>query len=519
MRIDSPDDLAKYLRARRLAAGLSQAELATRAGVSRRWLADLEAGKSSVELGLTIRVVAALGQRIEIREGSRAGFDLDDYLEPSIADRQPATRSLAAVLGGVRIGTLTQRADGRLAFSYDAAYRQSPEAMPLSLSMPLSASDYDGPEVRAFCRGLLPDNEGVLERWGRDFHVSAGNPFALLCHVGEDCAGAIQFVPAERARVLLADIGSVEPLSEGQVADRLRTLRRDPSAWHLPAGGQFSLAGAQAKTALHRDAVTGQWGDPSGAIPTTHILKPAIAGFDDHDLNEHLCLRSAQIAGFRTASSTIGSFGGERAVVIARYDRRPGPGGSVLRVHQEDICQSLGLPPTAKYQSEGGPSAEQIIALIRRAVGPADVAESEVERFVDALALNWLIAGTDAHAKNYSLLITARQIRLAPLYDVASILPYNDVHLPKLKLAMRIGSEYRVTAITGRHWTSFADHNQLDEGRLLARIDELAGRLPGAFRAAADEADVAVLQSDLPGHLAGRVAEHVERCRAALARR
>lgn len=47
----------------------------------------------------------------------------------------------------------------------------------------------------------------------------------------------------------------------------------------------FSLAGAQAKTALHLDTVTGQWGDPSGAIPTTHILKPAITGFDDHDLN------------------------------------------------------------------------------------------------------------------------------------------------------------------------------------------------------------------------------------------
>jgi serine/threonine-protein kinase HipA len=446
-----------------------------------------------------------LGQFVELRPSSTTSFDLDDYLKPSIPDpQQPVTRTLAAVLGGVRIGTLTQRNGGRLTFSYDAAYRQSPDAMPLSLSMPLSAADHDGPEVRAFCRGLLPDNEGVLERWGRDFHVSSGNPFALLTHVGEDCAGAIQFVPAERARVLLADIGSVEPLTEGQVADRLRTLRRDPSAWHLPAGRQFSLAGAQAKTALHRDSSTGRWGDPSGVVPTTHILKPAINGFDDHDLNEHLCLRAAQLAGFRTASSTIGSFGGERAVVIERYDRRPGPGGSVLRVHQEDICQSLGLPPTAKYQSEGGPSPEQIVALIRRTITPVDVAEAEVGRFVDALALNWLIAGTDAHAKNYSLLITAWQVRLAPLYDVASILPYGDVHLPKLKLAMRIGSEYRVTSISGRHWASFADRNRLDPERVIARIDELAGRLPAAFRSAADDADVVVLGSELPGRLADR---------------
>jgi serine/threonine-protein kinase HipA len=383
----------------------------------------------------------------------------------------------------------------------------------------LSAADHHGPEVRAFCRGLLPDNEAVLERWGRDFHVSAGNPFALLTHVGEDCAGAVQFVPEERVRALLARIGGVEPLNEGQIAGRLRTLRHDPAAWHLAGAGQFSLAGAQAKTALHRDATTGQWGDPSGAVPTTHILKPAIAGFDDHDLNEHLCLRAAELAGLRTASAGVLSFDGERAVVIERYDRRPGPGGVAQRVHQEDICQALGLPPTAKYQSEGGPSPERIVAFLRRAITPSATAEQEVDRFVDALAFNWLIAGTDAHAKNYSLLLTARQIRLAPLYDVASILPYDDVHRPKLRLAMRIGSEYRIAAITGRHWTVFAGQNHLDAARVIARIEELAERLPAAFRTVADDADVEVLRSELPGRLADEVAKHVERCRAALARR
>jgi serine/threonine-protein kinase HipA len=520
MRIETPDHLGKYLRAQRRAAGLNQTELATSAGVSRRWLADLEAGKPSVELGLALRVVAALGQRVEVRPAPTASFDLDVYLEPPTPPSvKPATRSLVAVLNGVRAGRLTQHETGKIAFSYDSDYRQSPDAMPLSLSMPLSAADHEGPEVRAFCRGLLPDNEGVLDRWGRDFHVSPGNPFALLNHVGEDCAGAVQFVGEERVRVLLAGIGAVEPLTDEQVAGRLRTLRRDPSAWHLPNGGQFSLAGAQAKTALHHDPVTGQWGDPSGVVPTTHILKPAIAGFDDHDLNEHLCLRAARLAGLRTASASIRSFAGERAVVIERYDRRPGPGGSVLRVHQEDACQSLGLPPTVKYQSEGGPSAELIVALIRRSVDTPTAAETEVGRFVDALALNWLIGGTDAHAKNYSLLITAWQVRLAPLYDVASILPYDDVHLPKLRLAMRIGTEYRISAITGHHWATFAERNQLDPERVIARVGELADLLPSAFRKAALEDDVVALGSALPDRLADRVEDHAGRCRTALGRR
>jgi serine/threonine-protein kinase HipA len=426
------------------------------------------------------------------------------------------TRELAVLLGGQHAGRLTQGDGGALGLVYDPDYREAAGALPVSLSLPLGEPDHPPAVVRAFCQGLLPDNESVLERWGRDFHVSPGNPFALLSHVGEDCAGAVQFVPPERADAILDRAGEVVPLTEEQVAERLRRLRRDPAAWHLAGTGQFSLAGAQAKTALHLDARTGQWGDPSGAIPTTHILKPAIAGFDDHDLNEHLCLRAARIAGLRTASTAVLSFGAERAVVVERYDRFPAGDGQVTRIHQEDVCQALGLPPTAKYQSEGGPSPEQIIALIRRAITPP-VAEVEVRRFVDALALNWLIAGTDGHAKNYSLLLAGGQIRLAPLYDVASSLPYDDMYLPRLRLAMRIGSEYRVETITGRHWRAFAGQNGLDPDRTVARVDELAVRLPAAFREAAAAAPVVALKSALPERLAAAVENHAARCRKNLA--
>lgn len=426
------------------------------------------------------------------------------------------TTDLTVLLGGRRAATLTQGEGGVLDLTYDDDYRAESGALPVSLSMPLSEPTYRGAVVRAFCQNLLPDNERVLERWGREFQVSAGNPFALLRHVGEDCAGAVQFVRSERVPMLLARAGSVTPLTDEDVADRLRTLRRDPAAWHLSGAGQFSLAGAQAKTALHLDPVTGRWGDPEGATPTTHILKPAIVGFDDHDLNEHLCLSALHHTGLRAARSQVLTFGEERAVVVERYDRAPAAGGIVLRIHQEDVCQALGLPPTAKYQSEGGPSPERIIELLRTAIGSAPIAEHEVRQFVDALAVNWLIAGTDAHAKNYSVLMVAGQVRLAPLYDVASSLPYDDMFLPRLRLAMRIGSEYRVAAIAGRHWDTFAERNGLDPGIVKERIDELARRLPEAFREAAAEPTVAALGSDLPRRLADLVAEQAKRCRAAL---
>ena len=426
------------------------------------------------------------------------------------------SRELTVLLGGRVVGVLTQGEGGALSFAYDDAYRDSPGALPISLSLPLRDRAHAHRTVRGFCQGLLPDNEGVLERWGRDFQVSSGNPFALLAHVGEDCAGAVQFVRPERVEAILARAGAVAPLTEERIGERLRTLRRDPSAWHLAGTGQFSLAGAQAKTALHLDVASGAWGDPSGAVPTTHILKPAIAGLDDHDLNEHLCLAAARVAGLRAAISRVTSFGGERAVVVERYDRYPLGDGEVGRIHQEDMCQALGLPPTSKYQSDGGPSPEQIVALVRRAVGPP-VAAVEVDRFVDALALNWLIAGTDAHAKNYSVLLVRGQTRLAPLYDVASSLPYDDMYLPRLRLAMKVASEYRVEAITGRHWRTFATQNGLDPDRTVERIDELAARLPSAFRAAARADAVVALGSALPDRLAGAIEEHAGACRRRLA--
>lgn len=432
---------------------------------------------------------------------------------------EPDGRSLVVLVEGRRVGVVTHGAEGRLALTYDDAWRRSRHAIPLSLSMPLAERRHDDQPVRAFLWGLLPDSDQVLERWARTYQVSAGNPFALLRHVGEDCAGAAQFVTPDRVGELSAGDGGVKWIDDEEIAERLRTLRRDPTAWHLASTGQFSLAGAQAKTALYVDGASGRWGDPWGAVPTTHIVKPAVAGFDDHDLNEHLCLRAARIAGLPGASSRVVSFGRERAIVVERYDRRMTPDGTVLRIHQEDMCQALGLPPTRKYQSEGGPSPEQIIALLRREVQSPSRAEVEVGRFVDALALNWIIAGTDAHAKNYSVLLAPGQVRLAPIYDVASALPYDDMYLPRLRLAMRIGGEYRVEGIRSRQWRRFAAMNELSPDAIVERIDQLASRFPESLAEAAKDDEVRALRSDLPARLGDRISARISQCRAALAER
>jgi serine/threonine-protein kinase HipA len=422
--------------------------------------------------------------------------------------------SLLVILDDVVAGTLTRLSGGRLRFDYEAAYQQQRGHTPLSLSMPIQVASHPHQVISPWLWGLLPDNEAVLRRWAREFHVSPSSAFSLLATpVGEDCAGAVRFAPPDRLERMLGREGDVTWLSEDEVARRLRELREDSTAWlGRSFTGQFSLAGAQAKTALLLDG--SRWGVPSGAIPTTHILKPAVAGFDDHDLNEHLCLDAARRAGLIAARSTIAQFADETAVVVTRYDRRSGADGVIARVHQEDLCQALGIAPSDKYQNERGPTPAQIVRLLRNAMPPR-VGEDAVRRFADALIWNWLIGGTDAHAKNYSILLAGDQARLAPLYDIASALPYGT-HERKLRLAMKIGASYEVYPQRNR-WPDAARDLGLDAGALVDRARELARIAPEALADAASAREVKALNRDLPRRLLDLVTDRAGRCLKVLA--
>ncbi len=218
-------------------------------------------------------------------------------------------------------------------------------------------------KIESFLWGLLPDNEIVLGQWARKFHVSPRNVFGLISNVGEDCAGAVQFVRPDRLDAVRA---GAEPeilwLNEAGVAERLRALRQDQSAWRIARDtGQFSLAGAQPKTALLLQ--NGRWGVPSGRVPTTHILKPPTGEFDGHAENEHFCLELARSFNLPVANSEIRRFEDQIAIVIERYDRVR-TGGAIRRIHQEDVCQAMGLLPTRKYQSDGGPGVHEIAELL-----------------------------------------------------------------------------------------------------------------------------------------------------------
>ncbi|TYL92638.1 type II toxin-antitoxin system HipA family toxin [Bradyrhizobium rifense] len=423
------------------------------------------------------------------------------------------TSELVALLDGREIGRVRNDARGRLTFVYDNDWRQAEGAYPLSLSMPLAAEEHGPSAVQAFLWGLLPDNERVLERWARRFQVSARNVFALISHVGEDCAGAVQFVTPDRLEALRSGAeDKVEWLDETAIAKRLQTLREDHAAWRLPRDtGQFSLAGAQPKTALLLQK--GKWGIPSGRIPTTHILKPPTGHFDGHAENEHICLILARNLGLPVADTQVMRFGKEIAIVIERYDRQFS-GNEIVRVHQEDICQALGILPTRKYQNDGGPSPADVIELLRTYSTDRVV---DVDTFVDALGFNWLIAGTDAHAKNYSLLLAGGpHVRLAPLYDIASILPYDDIDLQKIKLAMKIGGDYKLSQIGLRDWQKFARETRLDPDKVIAGLISMAEQLPDIVAAVREQGRKDGLDNAIIGRLAEHLIARAKQCRRQL---
>jgi serine/threonine-protein kinase HipA len=423
------------------------------------------------------------------------------------------TDQLTVVLDDSVAGTLTRLAQGRLRFDYSDDYRKRSTATPLSVSMPTQVASHPDRVITPWLWGLLPDNEAVLRRWARDFHASAASPFSLLgTPVGHDCPGSVRIAVPEEVEEVLERPGEVTWLTEEDVATRLRELQQDSTAWlGRRFTGQFSLAGAQAKTALLYE--DGRWGVPSGAAATSHILKPAVAGLDDHDLNEHLCLDAARRAGLIAARTRVSRFGNQSAIVVDRYDRTARD-GTRIRIHQEDLCQALSVPPARKYQNQGGPDPPGIASLLRE-VMPRHDADDAIWRFLEALAWNWLIAGTDAHAKNYSLLLAGTDVRLAPLYDIASALPYGE-HEKRLRFAMKIGGDYRVYPYRNT-WPAAAEDLGLDPEATVDRVDALAAKAPDAFRQAASAPEVVALKRPLPARLVDLVADRVERCRQVLA--
>ncbi|WP_374631698.1 HipA domain-containing protein [Ferrovibrio sp.] len=384
-----------------------------------------------------------------------------------------ADAALHVLINGRRIGGLQPDKTGALRFSYDGDWLAAGRH-PLSLSMPVERRDHGTEQTAAFFWGLLPDNaqilEGIARRSERGGPCSPNSLARMLAKVGMDCAGAVQVV-REEDLIEAVEGGEEVVLRDAQIAEALRRLAIHPAPQRMVNHeGQFSLAGAQPKLAYRKTA--SGWAEPSGRIPTTHIFKPANPRFDGLVETEHVCMAAASRLGLQVAHSEIRYFEDVSVIVVERYDRIEG-----RRIHQEDMCQAAGIRPGRKYETDGGPGIDGILTLLAASSSP----QEDHRRFVDALILNWLLLGTDAHAKNYSLLITDRQIRLAPLYDIASYYPFMGDHVPKL--AMRIGRRRQQDHIRRQNWLQHGFKTDYLDERMHEMIAQLPDALADAIRA------------------------------------
>jgi serine/threonine-protein kinase HipA len=375
-------------------------------------------------------------------------------------------KSLDVYLAGTRVGTLRRPGSGRLAFEYDDAVAGAHNGeILLSASLPVQAGRFPNNRTRPFFEGLLPEGT-AREQIARERGVSADNAFGLLAEIGAECAGAVVVLPAGQKPVA-SDMSAVRWLSEEQLAEALASLPAHP----LGGGAdvRVSLGGVQQKLIVTRSP-TGRFGQPIGGAPSTHIIKPSTAAWADIAANEAFCMRVARCSGLRTASLETMDVGGATCLVIQRFDRTLTDDLRITRIHQEDFCQTLGILPDSKYELEGGPSAAQIVTALREvSTAPA----ADINTFVRAVALNYLVGNSDAHGKNFALLYDpAAGARLAPLYDIASTAVYDVTP----RMAMFIGGEDDPARVTDEAWARLADECGINGSLLLREIRELAER-------------------------------------------
>ncbi|MDE0531116.1 MAG: type II toxin-antitoxin system HipA family toxin [Albidovulum sp.] len=366
------------------------------------------------------------------------------------------------------VGQLRRQTSGAIEFQYDTDWLGWEHTLPLSLSLPLREDRYIGDPVIAVFDNLLPDAELIRRRVAERVRADGYDAYSLLAKVGRDCVGALQFLPEGQESGPAGEIDS-RIVRDAEIAAKIGDLAATPLGVDEDEEFRISLAGAQEKTALLR--LRGKWRVPRGTTPTTHILKPQIgrlpAGIDltQSVENEYLCMKLTAAFGLPTAAVEITDFGDHRVLVVERFDRRWTVDKRLLRLPQEDCCQALSVPPTRKYEAEGGPGIANVLDLLKASDDP----ESDQRFFLAAQLMFWLLGATDGHAKNFSIFLQpGGRFRLTPLYDVMSAQPARDagqLQKNKTKLALAVGDRrhYVIDSILPRHFIQTAQRNGVPE--------------------------------------------------------
>ena len=347
-------------------------------------------------------------------------------------------------------------------FRYEPDWIVLRGAFPISITMPLNSERIAADIFMPWAANLLPENE-QLRTLGQILGMARSDVIGLLSAIGGDTAGALSIgQPGRTATVQWRPIAKPEDLE--------RLIEDLPNKPFLVGeeGVSMSLAGGQTKLAVAVDAA-GRICIPMNGSPSTHILKPDTPRLCGSVQNEAFCLTLARRMRIPTPSITTGQAGKRTYLLAQRYDRAD-VGGRWRRLHQEDYCQALGKLPSAKYESNHtgicGPTVKDMFELTRRHMPPSDIV-----RLLDLIVFNVLACNTDAHAKNYSIMLRGNGASLAPMYDVMCGEVWENV---TKNMVQKIGGTSRADHLTGRHWHQFASECGLNPKQVLDRVAALA---------------------------------------------
>jgi serine/threonine-protein kinase HipA len=420
--------------------------------------------------------------------------------------KKSARIPLRVFLNARLVGRLQRETSGAIHFQYDESWLSWENTFPVSLSLPLREDRYVGDPVIAVFDNLLPDNKEIRERVAARSGANGVDPYSLLAAIGRDCVGALQFLPDGEDPGKAGTVDA-KPASDKDIGDILSNLASAPLGIGADKEFRISITGAQDKTALLH--WKGKWHVPHGTTATTHILKPQIGDRDGRDLtrsveNEHLCMRILAKLNIPVANTEICDFEGTRALVVERFDREWTKSGRLLRRAQEDCCQALSIPPTKKYQNEGGPSMTAIFEFLKGSDDP----DYDQLVFLKAQIAFWLLAAIDGHAKNFSVTLhPGGGFQLTPLYDVMSAQHLYDrkqIQRKDMKLAMSVGNNnhYHIHEVQPRHYNQTAGRVGLPESTVALALGQIGEDLPAAIEKAC-----ATLPADFPPEICDFIAQ------------
>lgn len=384
-------------------------------------------------------------------------------------------RTATVWFGNRIVGRLREDSGRNILFSYDPGWLDG-TGFPISVRLPFSRNDE---EVIAhdWFAGLLPEGE-AREQACRLNGIREMDNMGLLLVCGADCAGALSILPSD-----ISDEEMSEPPRELTVDELFRLVNSSGKDMPVfPDGGvRFSLSGAQRKLAVIHD--DGAYSLSTRTNPSSHILKfETEPGVCFAESITHAIARETGLPMVET-SFLQASDGNEQStwLRIPRYDRNRDKEGALVRLHQEDMLQALGLPSYFKYNREFGPTVKTVAGLLQAHVAqPADA----LSTLLDWQIMNYLLGNWDGHAKNLSLLYPSGQSApvLAPCYDMVSIEYLNVVYRSDdpytRNMGLEIGGHDIPEQITRSDWEQMAGDLGMPTKTVLVRLEEKATVLP-----------------------------------------